>query len=90
MDRELRKSCAGGLTRTVMKCMLYSVTTSTAYQPEELINLSQAAKVLGVSYPTVFALIRRGELESVKIADRQYLAMAEVEELKQRRNGKSR
>ena len=58
-----------------------------AYKPDELINLSQAAEILGVSYPTVFALIEREELEPVKIADRQYLVKGEVEELKRRRNG---
>ena len=63
------------------------MTNLTAYKPEDLINLSQAAEILEVSYPTVFALIYRGELEPVKIADRQYLVRAEVEDLKRRRNG---
>jgi len=66
------------------------MTNLTAYKPEDLINLSQAAKILGVSYPTVFALIYRGELESVKIADRQYLVRGEVEELKRKRSGDSK
>lgn len=61
--------------------------TLTKYKTEDLINLSQAAAVLGVSYPTVFALIRRGELVSVKIADRQYLVREDVEELRRRRSG---
>ena len=63
------------------------MTILTAYKPEELINLSQAAELLSVSYPTVFAMIGRGELVPVKIADRQYLVRGEVEELKRRRNG---
>ena len=62
----------------------------TAYKPDELINLSRAAELLCVSYPTVFALMYRGELESVKIADRQYLVKAEVEGLKWRRELKRR
>jgi len=61
----------------------------TAYKPDELVNLSQAAKILCVSYPTVFALMYRGELEPVKIADRQYLVKRDVEELRQRRSGES-
>lgn len=65
------------------------MSTLTAYKPDELINLSQAAEILGVSYPTVFALIERGELEPVKIADRQYLVKGDVEDLKRRRSGGS-
>ena len=60
--------------------------TLTAYKPEELINLSQAAELLSVSYPTVFAMMDRGELTPVRIADRQYLVKGAVEELKRRRN----
>ena len=61
----------------------------TAYKPDELINLSQAAELLSVSYPTIFAMIYRGDLESVKIADRQYLVKGEVEELRRKRSGES-
>jgi len=61
----------------------------TVYKPEDLINLTQAMVILSVSYPTVFALIERGELESVRIADRQYLVKGDVEELKRRRSGES-
>ena len=60
-----------------------------AYKPDELINLSQAAELLSVSYPTVFALIERGTLESIRIADRQFLLKGDVEELKRRRSGES-
>ena len=66
------------------------MTFLIAYKPEDLINLSQAAEILGVSYPTVFALIERGELEPVKIADRQYLVKGDVEMLRMRRSGESR
>ena len=57
------------------------------YKPDKLINLSQAAELLDVSYPTVFALMYRGELEPVKIADRRFLLEIEVESLKRRRSG---
>ena len=66
------------------------MTNLTAYKPDELINLSQAAELLSVSYPTVFAMIERGDLESVKIADRQFLLKAEVEDLKRKRSGVSK
>ena len=66
------------------------MTNLTAYKPDELINLSQAAELLSVSYPTIFAMIERGDLESVKIADRQFLLKAEVEDLKRKRSGVSK
>lgn len=64
-----------------------SMTTFTARKLEDLINLSQAAEILGVSRPTVYDFIGRGELEPVRIADRQYLVKGDVEDLKRRRSG---
>jgi len=49
-----------------------------------LINFSQAAELLGVSRPTIYAMIERGELHPVQIADRQYLNRDEVEGIKGR------
>ena len=63
--------------------------TLTAYKPDDLINLTQAAETLGVSRPTVYDLIRKGELTPVEIAGLQYLDRGEVEGLKRRRNGDS-
>jgi len=63
------------------------MTKLTSYK--QLVNLSQAAEILEVSYPTVFAFIYRGDLEPVKIADRQFLLRGEVEDLKRRRSGES-
>lgn len=45
------------------------------------INFSQAAELLGVSRPTIYAMIERGELHPIQIADRQYLRKDEVDEL---------
>jgi len=56
------------------------------YDPDDLINLTQAAELLSVSYPTIFALMGRGDLVAVRIADRQYLVKDDVEELKRRRS----
>ena len=44
------------------------------------VNLSQAAEILGVSRPTIYKMIERGELHPVLIATRQYLKRDEVEE----------
>jgi excisionase family DNA binding protein len=51
-----------------------------------LINFSQAAELLSVSRPTIYAMIERGELHPVQIADRQYLKMDEVEQRNKRGN----
>lgn len=47
-----------------------------------LINFSQAAELLGVSRPTIYAMVERGELHPTQIADRQYIKIEEVESLK--------
>jgi excisionase family DNA binding protein len=47
-----------------------------------LINISQAAELLSVSRPTIYAMIERGELHPIQIADRQYLKREEVESKK--------
>ena len=77
------------LTNRGKGCMLYNMATLTRCNPEDLISISQAAKLLRVSRPTIYAMLRRGELVPVKISDRQYLVKSDVEELKQRRSGKS-
>jgi len=51
-----------------------------------LINFSQAAELLSVSRPTIYAMIERGELHPIQIADRQYLKRDEVEHLSKEGN----
>ena len=45
-------------------------------------NFSEAARILGVTRVTVYAMIRRGELHPLAIADRRYLLKTEVEALR--------
>lgn len=54
--------------------------------PKELLNISQAAGLLGVAGKTVYEIIERGELHPIQIADRQYLDRSEVLRLKEKRN----
>ena len=54
-------------------------------QVSNLINYSEAARKLQVSRQTIYAMIERGELHPLVIADRRYLQKSEVQELKKRR-----
>ena len=46
-----------------------------------LINYSDAARLLKISRQTIYALIKRGELHPLAIAERRYLLREEVERL---------
>ena len=50
-------------------------------QTDDLINFSEAARWLGVTRVTLYAMIARGELHPLTIADRRYLLKEEVERL---------
>jgi len=50
-------------------------------QVSNLLNYSEAARMLQVSRQTVYAMIERGELHPLSIADRHYLLKEEVERL---------
>ena len=63
--------------------------TMTVCRPEDLVNITQAAEILEVSRPTVYELIRRGELTPVEIAGLSYLDRGAVEGLKQKRSSES-
>jgi len=54
-------------------------------QIENILTYQQAAKLLQVSRPTVYLLIRRGDLHSLQIAGRHFLMKEEVERLKMAR-----
>ena len=46
-----------------------------------LINFSEAAKMLSCSRPTIYRMIERGLLHPKQVSDRQYLDRDEIEEL---------
>ena len=50
-----------------------------------LMKYSDATRLLHVSRQTIYAMIDRGELKSIEIAERRYLLREEVEGLKTKR-----
>ena len=50
-------------------------------QTDDLINFSEAARLLKVTRTTIYAMIQRGELHPFGIADRRYLFKEEIERL---------
>ena len=55
-------------------------------QVSNLLNYSEAARILKVTRATIYAIIARGELHPLTIADRHYLLREEVERLKREKN----
>lgn len=51
----------------------------------ELINLSEAARILGVTRVTVYSMVDRGELLIERIAGLPYVGRGAVEELRKQR-----
>lgn len=51
-------------------------------ETNSLITFAEAAKILGVSRPTIYNKVRRDHLHPVKVGSNQYLLRAEVETLK--------
>ena len=50
-------------------------------QTDDLINFSEAARLLKVTRTTIYAMIQRGELHPFGIAGRRYLFKEEIEGL---------
>ena len=48
-------------------------------RPEPLLTIDQLASVLAVSRPTVFRLLRRGELNAIRIGNRRRFRLEDVE-----------
>ena len=69
--------------------MIYTMISLTRCNLDDLVNLSQAAEILGVSRVTVYKMIRRGDLSPVQVAGLPYVDKGEVEDLKRRRSGES-
>ena len=49
---------------------------------ENLVTLSEGAKLLKVSRPTIYALVKRGKLHPVAIGRNRYLLIDEIERIK--------
>ena len=48
---------------------------------DNLLNYTEAAHKLGITRATIYAMIQRGELHPLVVADRRYLVKDEVERL---------
>lgn len=55
-------------------------------QVNNLLNYSDAARILGVTRVTIYAMIARGELHPLAVADRRYLLREEIERSKEATN----
>jgi len=53
----------------------------------DLVTFAEAAKILGVSRPTVYNLVIREQLHPVAIGSNRYLSRNEVESLAQKKGG---
>ena len=51
-------------------------------ETKSLVTFAEAAKILGVSRPTIYNKVKENHLHPVKIGNNQYLLRAEVEALK--------
>jgi excisionase family DNA binding protein len=51
----------------------------------KILNYSEASRILGITRATIYAMIRRGELHPVAIADRRYLNKEEVDKVNEHR-----
>ena len=70
-----------------MSKVLYTIRAMSEIRltVSNLMNYSDAARLLRVSRQTIYAMIDRGELKSIEIAERRYLLREEVERLKIKR-----
>ena len=59
-------------------------------QIENILTYQQAAALLGVSRPTIYLLIRKGELHSLQIAGRHFLMKEEVQRLASEKLGSNK
>lgn len=69
------------MTRCIEDGILATVS-EIRLQVSNLLNYSEAARILRVTRATIYAMIERGELHPFAIADRRYLLREEVERLK--------
>ena len=67
--------------------MLYTIRAMSEIRltVSNLMNYSDATRLLRISRQTIYAMIDRGELKPIEIAERRYLLREEVERLKTER-----
>jgi len=58
-------------------------------QTDDLMSYSEAARTLRVTRVTIYAMIERGELHPLAIADRRYLLREEVERVERIKNNQA-
>ena len=63
-------------------------TPKIVVSAEDLTTALEAAKFLGVHFTTVYRWLKDGTLRPIPIAGQDYLSIAEVTRLKEKREGK--
>lgn len=56
----------------------------------DLVNITEAAELVGVSRVTIYAMIREGKLGTVKVSDRYFLYRGEVRRYRSTKGKKPR
>lgn len=51
-----------------------------------MVNITEAAKQLGISYPTIWRWVKKGKVTPVRILGLPYLTLDQVESLKSKKN----
>ena len=51
-----------------------------------LVNIKEACRQLGISYPTIWRWIKKGKVQPVRILGLPYLTLDQVESLKGKKN----
>lgn len=69
-------------------CYTY-IVPEIKFETNDLITISKAARLLKVTRMTVYAMISRGQLHRLNIADNPYLLKEEVEKLQKERAAES-
>ena len=69
------------MTRCIVMWYTYFVPEIKLHT-DNLLNFSEASRLLQFTRVTIYAMIKKGQLNPVAIADRRYLLKEEVERLK--------
>ncbi len=68
------------IAETVNSCLKRNANLTTLPQPEseKLLTVQEAAKFLSLSVPTIYGLINKGQLPSIKRSKRVYFSNVEL------------